>query len=254
MVEKTSTIRRRFLKALGGGIVAGSLGTGVSSASGGGSHWANGAELVCTFNTGSVFNSIYNDVKDWENSFVGLSHPDWSGNIRIRIGDVLRVSNEDVLDTWDYYYEQGNGSDELGDNAKIICCGTWGSSDNHLWSYTHHIGRVNGIRAGGSQNVAEKYWYHEVGHGHTLGHRYESGALMNPNSPLGMSMNSSETSQWYDVYDSSATLSKGVKEVSTSPPSTEVIQEHTQNKDMEAPTVEFVESVKSETSVAIPPK
>lgn len=53
MVEETSIIRRRFLKVLSVGIVSGSLGTGIASASGRGSHWANGAELVCTFNTGS---------------------------------------------------------------------------------------------------------------------------------------------------------------------------------------------------------
>lgn len=100
---------------------------------------------------------------------------------------------------WEYFYEEGNGSDSLGDDRKVMLAGTWTFSDNNLWSHTHHIGRINTRRCADS-DAAEKYWYHEIGHGHTLGHRNDSGALMNPDSWTGFSLNSDETEQWRDCY------------------------------------------------------
>ncbi len=209
MVRDTESIttnkivtRRNILKTIGGSAALSIGGIGTASAHRGrGVHWRNGSVLHCLLNPGTVFNSIYNSMKEWEHRFVRLSHSDWNGDVRIRVGDVLRVSNSGILNTWEYYYEDGNGEDDLGDDMQMICGATWGISDPHVWSYQHHIGRVNGLRAAGSQTIARKYWYHELGHAHTLCHRNEGGALMNPDSPTGLEMNRTETSQWYDVYD-----------------------------------------------------
>jgi hypothetical protein len=202
-----------------------------------GQHWIDGAVLDCLVEEyENEFDQIYNDLKEWENEFVTLKHSDWDGNIRIRIGDVLRVSNDGVQDTWDYYDTQENGTDELGDNRKIMLCGTWSFSEHNVWDNGTHIGRVNSSRTSGGPS-AYKYWFHETGHAHTLCHR-DGDYLMDPDQLYDMAMESNETSRWYDVYDErqeacddydTSTFGRG--------PSRSEIEEATPPEDFEQATV-----------------
>lgn len=169
----------------------------------GGNHWRAGAELACAFSHHSKFDKIYNNVKEFQNSFVTLSHSDWNGNIRIRFGGVDRVSNDTVKALLDRYVVDGKGATELGDDKMYMLAGNWTLDDHNCWFYNYHIGRINSDRCF-DQDAALKYWYHEVGHAHQLGHRNETGEeLMDPEDWYGMGLNSGETSHWYDIYDTS---------------------------------------------------
>lgn len=201
--SKKAVTRRKSLKtigsALGGGICLG-LTSGITTAHEDcGNHWDSGSELTCYIMKFPEFDDIYASFKNWEHSLVTLEHDDWDGNITIRVGRVTQTDHSTIENIWENYYENGNGSTDLGDDRQIMLAGTFGYSEHNLWSWTNHIGRINSSRCA-NNHAAKKYWYHELGHAHTLGHRDTRGKMMNPDSWFGFSLNSDETEQWRDSY------------------------------------------------------
>lgn len=198
--------RRKVLGATAGLVTIGSIPI-VSADHGncagyGGDHLRDGSQFDCYFSYATEYNSIYNDVNQWENSMVTLSHPDWADNIRIRFGTVSRAGNTWIKNQWSYYVENKNGSSELGTNRQLMLAGSWSSSDHNLWNWEHHCGRLNDWRCVGS-DAAVKYFYHELGHAHLLGHRDDPGEeLMDSSDWYGMEMTNGEADHWYNIYSS----------------------------------------------------
>lgn len=185
----TTHTRRGVLAKLGASAVAVAAVPTVSAGQMSRDALGNGAAVDCYFNPQSKFDSLYNDMNSWENSTVWLSHDRWDANVKLRVGSVYRVSNATVKSRYD--------SGPVGDDL-LMCAGDWTYDDHNVW--VGKKGRINTDRCPTSQS-AVKYWYHELGHAHGLGHRDEwGGQLMDPHDPEAMHLNASECQEWNGAY------------------------------------------------------
>lgn len=195
--ERLKLNRRKALAKIGVGTAA--IG-GVPLVSAGGTHnteeFEDGHSLNCYFSNDSTFNMIYNDVKEWEDSKVWLSHDKWAENVTLRVGSVGRVSNSTV-----HWYWDNEGDSE---NDPLMVAGDWAVGESNVWNYAADKGRINDQHCYNDKDVAYKYWFHEVGHAHGLHHRDEwGGQLMDSGDLDAMHMNSSECTTWKNAYSAS---------------------------------------------------
>lgn len=194
--------RRGALKRLG---VAGVLGlAGVPGTASAhrerGTHWANGAVLDCFINFAPQHEQIFETMSSWENSTVSFTRPEWDGDVMLRVGDVNRVGNDQILEKYAHYVDQGRGASELGDDRQVMLAGNSSLGVRNLFDYENHCGLINEKRCATS-DVSVKYWYHELGHAHWLNHRTDSGALMAPGEWYGIGLTRGETARWRSAFE-----------------------------------------------------
>lgn len=189
--SESSSTRRNFLRA-GVGVGVGALALGgvptvAAEETNSEKALAAGGEIDCYFSFHSKFDAIYNDVIDWAESTVFLSHDAWASNVQMEVGTVGRKSNSTIHDLYDAGPESGD---------LLMVAGKWENQHN-VWS--GRSGLINTEQCV-SSDAAYKYWFHEIGHAHGLPDAEWTVRLMDPNHWEAMKMNSDECSEWNDTY------------------------------------------------------